>query len=44
MVEEIINSGQQPPFSITSELMPMGEEYYPETENWQKAISGIRYG
>ena len=38
LVEQMIESGQQCPFSITSEIMPVGDEYYPSTENWQKTI------
>lgn len=38
LVEKMLSEGQQPPFSITSELMPVGGGNYPETENWQKAI------
>lgn len=38
LVEQMIASGQQPPFSITSEIMPVGDEHYPSTENWQKTI------
>lgn len=37
-VEDMIRQGKQPPFQITSELMPVGYPNYPVTENWQKAI------
>ena len=37
-VQEMIASGEQPPFSITSEFITASP--YPETENWQKAIGG----
>lgn len=37
-VEQMIASGQKPPFSISSELMSVSGKYYPSTENWQKAI------
>ena len=38
MVENMLADGQKPPFSISGDLMPIGNPYYPETENWQKAI------
>ncbi len=37
-VEEMIRQGKRPPFQITSELMPVGNPHYPQTENWQKTI------
>lgn len=37
-VDEMIANGQQPPFSITGDLIPINGGYYPSTENWQKTI------
>ncbi len=39
VVEQMIADGQTPPFSITSDLMPIGNNGdYPCTENWQKTV------
>lgn len=37
-VDQMIASGQKPPFTISSDMLSLGGKYYPETENWQKAI------
>lgn len=37
-VDQMIANGQQPPFSITGDLIPINGDYYPNTENWQKTI------
>lgn len=35
-IQEMIAKGEKPPFSITSELLPISQN--PSTENWQKTI------
>ena len=37
-VDNMIANGQQPPFSITGDLISITGDFYPDTENWQKTI------
>lgn len=39
-IQQMIEKGEKPPFSITSECMSAGG--YPCTENWQKTIGGYQ--
>lgn len=40
LIEGMIKEGAGNSFQITSELLNITGKYYPETENWQKAIGG----